>query len=107
MCPMTPDEARRIVDALPGGREGLQRMVRQGYLDHRGFCAKLKIHDKLGGLRTPDWSDGWRRMAELVAKHLVLPFGASSDENASYVSVVAADKGQGMSIVGTWQSVYQ
>ena len=46
-------------------------------------------------------------LAELVAKHLTLPRGASSDENASYVSVVAADKGQGMSIVGTWQSVYQ
>ncbi len=61
----TTDEAYRIVGEV-GGRGVVERMVVQGYFDHEQFCSKLKIRDKLGRLRAPDWHSGWKRMAQMV-----------------------------------------
>ncbi len=61
----TPSEAQKIINAA-GGREAVIQSVRREFFDHRGFCEKLKIHDKLGHLRTPDWHSGWEKMAKLV-----------------------------------------
>lgn len=64
---MTREEAQRIVDAA-GGRAALIERFNDGYLNHQKFCSRLKIYDKLGVLRTPDWHGGWERMARLVER---------------------------------------
>jgi hypothetical protein len=65
---VTEAEALELLRARGWSDRDVRMLVDSTFGDHEAFCRRLKIRDKDGILRTPDWSPSWAKLTEAIER---------------------------------------